>query len=90
MRDREIRPAEIAGPLICSEQFDTTLRQFAECAPVMPKFHFNLCCSDQHIFGPPIGYDLDYLAAAHWRAVQIADRVMLFAAFADNMPNLHR
>ena len=55
----------------------------------MPRFHFNLSSSDQHV-SDNIGYDLDDLIAAHSRALQIADRLLMIAAFVDRRSKLTR
>ena len=55
----------------------------------MPRFHFHLSASDQS-FRDDIGFDVIDLAAAHTRAVRLAYRVMMFAAFADCPPDLRR
>jgi Domain of unknown function (DUF6894) len=55
----------------------------------MPRFHFHLSSSDQS-FRDDIGHDVDSLAAAHARAVRLAYRVMMFAAFSDCPPDLRR
>jgi hypothetical protein len=55
----------------------------------MPRFHFHLSGADQS-FTDDIGCDVADLAAAHARAVRLAYRVMMFAAFSDCPPDLRR
>jgi Domain of unknown function (DUF6894) len=55
----------------------------------MPRFHFHLSACDQS-FRDNIGCDVTDLAAAHSRAVQLAYRVMMLAAFADCPPDMRR
>jgi Domain of unknown function (DUF6894) len=55
----------------------------------MPRFYFHVSAPDQD-FQDEIGSDVSDLAAAHSRAVLLADRVMMFSAFADCAPDLRR
>jgi hypothetical protein len=55
----------------------------------MPRFHFHLSASDQS-FHDDIGFDVVDLADAHSRAVRLAYRVMMYAAFSDCPPDLRR
>jgi Domain of unknown function (DUF6894) len=55
----------------------------------MPRFYFHLSAPDQD-FQDSIGHDVNDLSAAHSRAVQLADRVMMFAAFANRAVEFRR
>jgi hypothetical protein len=55
----------------------------------MPRFYFHLSAPDQE-FRDNIGCDVSDLAAAHARALQLADRVMMFSAFSTHTPDLRR
>jgi hypothetical protein len=56
---------------------------------IMPRFYFHLSASGQD-FRDSIGCDVNDLSAAHSRAVQLADRVMMFSAFADRAVEFRR
>jgi hypothetical protein len=55
----------------------------------MPRFYFNLSAPDQE-FQDTIGAEVIDLAAAHERAVLLADRVMTFSGLADRVPDFRR
>jgi len=55
----------------------------------MPRFYFHLSNSDE-ISRDKIGSDVSDLAAAHFMALQIADRVMSFSGLADREPHWRR
>jgi len=55
----------------------------------MPRYHFHFSTPDQD-FPDNIGYEISDLAAAHSKAVQLADRVRMFSALADNASGLRR
>lgn len=55
----------------------------------MPRYFFHLSAPGQ-VFPDPVGSDVDDLAAAHSRAVQLADRVMTYPVFADRASDLRR
>jgi hypothetical protein len=55
----------------------------------MRRLYFHLRAPDQD-FHDRIGCDVNNLAAVHSRAVQIADRVMMFSAFADSGVDFRR
>jgi hypothetical protein len=56
---------------------------------VMPRFYFHLSAPDQD-FRDGIGCDVNDLSAVHSRAVQLADRVMMFSAFANRAVEFRR
>ena len=56
---------------------------------VMPRFYFHLFTLDQD-FRDSVGCDVNDLSAAHSRAVQLADHVMMFSAFADRAVEFRR
>jgi len=56
---------------------------------VMPRFYFHLSAPDQD-FRDSIGCDVNDLSAAHSRAVQLADRVMMLSAFANRAVEFRR
>lgn len=55
----------------------------------MPRYFFHLSAPGQ-VFPDPVGSDVDDLAAAHSRAVQLADRVMTYPVFVERAPDLRR
>jgi Domain of unknown function (DUF6894) len=55
----------------------------------MPRFYFHLSAHDQN-YQDKIGSDLSDLAAAHSRAVHLANRVIMFSALADCAPDFRR
>ena len=55
----------------------------------MPRFYFHLCAPDQD-FHDPIGGDLSDVRAAHSRAMLLADRIMVFLGFADQVRDFRR
>lgn len=55
----------------------------------MPLFYFHLCAPDQD-FHDPIGSDLSDVRAAHSRAILLADRIMVFSGFADQVRDFRR
>jgi hypothetical protein len=55
----------------------------------MPRFYFHLSAPDQ-CFRDTIGSDVSDLSAAHLRAVQLADRVMMMGGLAHSEPELRR
>ena len=55
----------------------------------MARFYFHLSAPDAE-FPDDIGSDVSDLAAAHSRAVRLANCVMMFSAFADCAPDLRR
>ena len=55
----------------------------------MPRFYFHLSAPDQD-FRDSVGCNVNDLATAHSRAVQLADRVMMFSAFANCAVELRR
>ena|SRR5208282_1686015 len=55
----------------------------------MPRFFFHLSAPGQD-FQDNIGSDASDLAAAHSRAVLLADRVMMYPFFADCAPDFRR
>jgi hypothetical protein len=57
--------------------------------PIVPRFYFHLCAPDQD-FHDPIGSDLSDVRAAHSRAVLLADRIMVFSGFADQVRDFRR
>ena len=70
--------------------FERNLREDALAGrAVMPRFHFHLSASDQS-FRDDTGFDVVDLADAHSRAVRLAYRVMMYAAFSDCQPDLRR
>jgi hypothetical protein len=52
----------------------------------MPRFYCHLSAPDE-FFPDKIGWDVSDLAAAHKRAVRLADRVMRVSALADHGPD---
>ena len=56
---------------------------------VMPRFYFHLSAPDQD-FRDSVGCDVNDLSAAHTRAVLLADRVMMFSAFANRAVEFRR
>jgi hypothetical protein len=55
----------------------------------MPRFYFHLSNSDE-FFSDTIGTNVSDLAAAHFRALQLADRVISFSGLADREPDWRR
>ena len=55
----------------------------------MPRFYFHLSAPGQ-VFQDSIGSDASDLAAAHSKAVLLADRVMMYPFFADCAPDFER
>ncbi len=55
----------------------------------MPRYFFHLSAPGQ-LFPDPVGTDVGDLAEAHSRAVQLADRVMMYPVFADRAHDLRR
>jgi hypothetical protein len=55
----------------------------------MPRFYFHLSNSDE-FFSDTIGSNVSDLAAAHFRALQLADRVISFSGLADREPDWRR
>jgi len=55
----------------------------------MPRFFFHLSKSDE-IISDNIGSEIFDLAAAHSRALQLADRVMSISGLVDNHPDWRR
>ena len=49
----------------------------------MPRFHFDICSPDEERFRDDVGSEIDDLAAAHSRAVELARRVMSIGGFAE-------
>ena len=49
----------------------------------MPRFHFDICSPDEKRFRDDVGSEIDDLAAAHSRAVELARRVMRIGSFAE-------
>jgi hypothetical protein len=56
---------------------------------VMPRFYFHLSNSNE-LIRDNIGSDISDLAAAHFRAVQLADRVISFSCLANRKPDWRR
>jgi hypothetical protein len=56
---------------------------------VMPRFYFHLSAPGQD-FRDSIGCDVNDLSTAHSRAVQLADRVMMYSAFASRAVEFRR
>jgi len=54
----------------------------------MPRLHFHFLTHDQE-FPDTIGYEINDLAAAHFKAIQLADRVRMFSA-ANRASDLRR
>ena len=52
----------------------------------MPLFYFHLSATDED-FRDEIGCELVDLSAAHFRAVKLADRVMMLSAFSNCAPD---
>jgi Domain of unknown function (DUF6894) len=57
--------------------------------PIVPRFYFHLRAPDQD-FHDPIGGDLSDVRAAHSRAMLLADRIMVFSGFADQVRDFRR
>jgi hypothetical protein len=57
--------------------------------PIVPRFYFHLCAPDQD-FHDPVGSDLSDVRAAHSRAMLLADRIMVFSGFADQVRDFRR
>lgn len=55
----------------------------------MQRYYFHLCAPDQD-FHDPIGSDLSDVRAAHSRAMLLADRIMVFSGFADQVRDFRR
>ena len=55
----------------------------------MPRFYFHLSAPDQD-FHDPVGSDLSDVRAAHRRAILLADRIMVFSGFADQVRDFRR
>ena len=55
----------------------------------MPRYYFHLSAPDVS-FRDPIGFELSDLSAAHSRALQLADRVMMIGGLASCPPDLRR
>jgi hypothetical protein len=55
----------------------------------VPRFYFHLRAPDQD-FHDPIGSDLSDVRAAHSRAMLLADRIMVFSGFADQVRDFRR
>ena len=55
----------------------------------MPRYFFHLSAPDVS-FRDPIGFELSDLSAAHSRALQLADRVMMIGGLASCPPDLRR
>ncbi len=55
----------------------------------MPRYFFHLSAPGQ-LFPDTIGADIDDLAAAHFRAVRLANRVMSLSVLADCQPRFRR
>ena len=51
----------------------------------MPRFYFHLSATDEN-FRDETGCELVDLSAAHFRAVKLADRVMMLSAFSHCAP----
>jgi hypothetical protein len=56
---------------------------------IMPRFYFHVSAAGQD-FKDDVGSDASDLAAAHARARLLADRVMMYALFADRAPDFRR
>jgi hypothetical protein len=55
----------------------------------VPRFYFHLCAPDQD-FRDPMGSELSDVHAAHSRAMLLADRIMVFSGFADQVCDFRR
>jgi hypothetical protein len=55
----------------------------------MPRYYFHLSAADES-FRDAVGFEVRDLSAAHLRAVQLADRVMMIAGLASCAPDLRR
>ena len=55
----------------------------------MPRFYFHVCAFGQN-FRDDVGSEVGDLAAAHSRAMVLADRIMAFPCFADVPPDFRR
>jgi hypothetical protein len=55
----------------------------------MPRYHFHLSAPDEY-FRDQAGVEVSDLSAAHMRAVQLADRVLMVGAFARCEADLRR
>jgi hypothetical protein len=55
----------------------------------MPRFFFHVSAAGQE-FKDEVGSDASDLAAAHSRALLLADRVMMYSVFADRAPDFRR
>ena len=55
----------------------------------MPRFYFHLSTADED-FRDEIGCELVDLSAAHFRAVKLADRVIMLSAFSNCVPDFRR
>src|SRR5215471_5059471 len=56
---------------------------------LMPRFYFHLSAADED-FRDEIGCELVDLSAAHFRAVKLADRVIMLSAFSSCVPDFRR
>ena len=75
---------------LCSAAYRNTRDHLLRVRPsTLPGFYFHLSAGDQD-FQDNIGSDVSDLAAAHCRAVRLADRVMMFSCFADCAPDFQR
>ena len=55
----------------------------------MPRLYFHVSAAG-HKFEDEVGTDVSDLAAAHSWALLLADRVMMYSAFADRAPDFRR
>jgi hypothetical protein len=55
----------------------------------MPRFYFHLSQADE-VFRDNVGSDVSDLAAAHFRALQLANRVISFSGLAGRGPDWRR
>src|SRR6516165_3736433 len=55
----------------------------------MPRFYFHLSATDEN-FRDEIGCELVDLSAAHFRAVKLADRVIMLSAFSNCVTDFRR
>lgn len=56
---------------------------------MVPRFYFHVCAFGQN-FRDAVGSEVGDLAAAHSRAMVLADRIMAFPCFADVPPDFRR
>jgi Domain of unknown function (DUF6894) len=76
-------------PIMRAPPFNRSLTRTLKKEQIMPRFYFHVSAAGQD-FKDDVGSDASDLAAVHSRALQLADRVMMYSIFADRTPDFRR